>query len=207
VSDFHIGAARGSKDAAGVEEHLSVTGDNLQLVARNIYENHPEIFEHILERMRARVPGVKDVTPKLTEDGRLLLQFRDGAFTDPFIDRYVSDGTIKMFAYLMLLNDPNPYPLLCVEEPENQLYPTLLWELAEEFRDHARRGGQVLVSTHSPDLLNALRLEEVFWLIKENGYSQIRCARDDAQIAAYMKAGDQMGYLWKQGLFTGVDPQ
>jgi predicted ATPase len=207
VSDFHISAARGSKDAVGVEDHLSVTGDNLQLVARNIYENHPEVFERILERMRLRVPGINDVTPKLTEDGRLLLQFKDGAFTDPFIDRYVSDGTIKMFAYLVLLNDPSPYPLLCVEEPENQLYPTLLWELAEEFRDYANRGGQVLVSTHSPDLLNALRLDEVFWLVKEKGYSRIRRARDDAQIAAYMKEGDQLGYLWKQGLFEEVDPR
>ena len=46
---------------------------------------------------------------------------------------YVSDDTIKMFAYLLLLYDPNPHPLLCVEDPENQLYPKLLWELAEEF--------------------------------------------------------------------------
>jgi predicted ATPase len=207
VSDFHISSARGSKDAVGVDDHLSVTGDNLQLVARNIYENHPEVFEKILERMKARVPGVSDVTPKLTEDGRLLLQFRDGAFTDPFIDRYVSDGTIKMFAYLVLLHDPRPHPLLCVEEPENQLYPTLLWELAEEFRDYAQRGGQVLVSTHSPDFLNALHLDEVFWLVKNKGYTEIKRASEDKQIAAYMGDGDQMGYLWKQGFFTGVDPE
>ncbi|MNJ46664.1 hypothetical protein D3C77_417990 [compost metagenome] len=191
----------------GVDDHLSVTGDNLQLVARNIYENYPDVFERILERMKARVPGVSDVTPKLTEDGRLLLQFRDGAFTDPFIDRYVSDGTIKMFAYLVLLHDPRPHPLLCVEEPENQLYPTLLWELAEEFRDYAQRGGQVLVSTHSPDFLNALQLDEVFWLVKNKGYTDIKRASEDAQIAAYMADGDQMGYLWKQGFFTGVDPE
>lgn len=207
VSDFHISSARGSKDAVGVDDHLSVTGDNLQLVARNIYENYPKVFARILERMRARVPGVTEVMPKLTEDGRLLLQFRDGAFSDPFIDRYVSDGTIKMFAYLVLLHDPRPHQLLCVEEPENQLYPTLLWDLAEEFRDYAKRGGQVLVSTHSPDLLNALQLDEVFWLVKEQGYTHINRARDDTQIAAYMKEGDQMGYLWKQGLFAGVDPQ
>lgn len=206
VSDFHISAARGSKDAVGIDDHLSVTGDNLQLVARNIYENHPDIFDRIVQRMRERVPGVTEITPKPTEDGRLLLQFRDGAFVDPFIDRYVSDGTIKMFAYLVLLHDPQPHPLLCVEEPENQLYPTLLWELAEEFRDYARRGGQVLVSTHSPDFLNALKLDEVFWLVKKDGYTHIRRARDDAQIAAYMQAGDQLGYLWKQGLFAEVDP-
>ena len=206
VSDFHISAARGTKDAIGMEDHLSVTGDNLQRVARNIYENHPQVFEHIVQRMRERVPGVTEVTPKPTEDGRLLLQFRDGAFVDPFIDRYVSDGTIKMFAYLVLLHDPQPHPLLCVEEPENQLYPKLLWELAEEFRDYALRGGQVMVSTHSPDFLNALRLDEVFWLVKVGGYTRVLRARDDEQIAAYMAAGDQLGYLWKQGLFAGVDP-
>jgi predicted ATPase len=135
------------------------------------------------------------------------LKFQDGAFKDPFIDRYVSDGTIKMFAYLVLLYDPTPHPLLCVEEPENQLYPKLLVELAEEFRTYAWRGGQVFVSTHSPEFLNAVRLEEVYWLEKHEGYTQMKRASDDAQIAAYMRDGDQMGYLWKQGFLGGVDPQ
>lgn len=157
--------------------------------------------------MKHRVPGVNQITTKQTDDGRLLLQFSDGSFQDPFIDRYVSDGTIKMFAYLVLLHDPNPHPLLCIEEPENQLYPTLLAELVEEFRDYARRGGQVFVSTHSPDLLNALQLEEVFWLVKSNGFTQIKRAQDDEQIKAYMEEGDKLGYLWKQGFFSGVDPQ
>ncbi len=97
--------------------------------------------------------------------------------------------------------------LLCVEEPENQLYPTLLWELAEEFRAYAERGGQVFVSTHSPDFLNAMQLEEVYWLVKESGYSRIKRAQDDAQLAAFMAEGDQMGYLWKEGLFDGAGPQ
>jgi len=100
-----------------------------------------------------------------TVDGRLVLRFRDRSFRDTFIARYVSDATIKMFAYLVLLHDPAPHPLLCTEEPENQLYPSLLVELAEELRCYARRGGQVFASTHSPDLLNAANPEEVFWLI------------------------------------------
>ena len=136
-----------------------------------------------------------------------MLRFRDGAFANPFIDKYVSDGTIKMFAYLILLYDPEPHPLLCIEEPENQLYPDLLSELAEEFRSYADQGGQVFVSTHSPDFLNAVELEEVFWLVKRGGYTEIRRARDDEQIAAYMADGDKMGYLWRQGFFEGADPQ
>ncbi|MBM9532105.1 AAA family ATPase, partial [Desulfoprunum benzoelyticum] len=104
------------------------------------------------------------------------------------------------------LYDPHPHPLLCVEEPENQLYPTLMDELAEEFRLYANRG-QVLVSTHSPDFLNAARLEEVCWLVKKDGFTEIRRAKDDPQITRYMEEGDKLGWLWKQGFFEGADPR
>lgn len=206
VSDFHISAARGRKEVAGEAEHLSATGENLPLVARYLNENHPEIFQHILTTMANRVPGVSGIEPRLMDDGYLTLRFQDGSFKTPFLDRYVSDGTIKMFAYLVLLYDPKPHPLLCVEEPENQLYPQLMEELAEEFRSYAKRGGQVFVSTHSPDFLNAIELDEAAWLVKHQGCTEIRRAIDNQQIAAYVAEGDQLGYLWKQGFFEGVDP-
>jgi predicted ATPase len=207
VSDFHISAARGRKEASGDSEHLSETGDNLPRVAQYLYEQHNARFKNILETMKKRVPGISDVEPVLMDDGYLTLKFQDGSFKTPFLDRYVSDGTIKMFAYLVMLHDPNPHPLLCVEEPENQLYPKLMTELAEEFRLYARNGGQVFVSTHSPDFLNALELDEVCWLVKKNGNTDILRASDNPQITAYMADGDKMGYLWKQGFFTGADPE
>jgi predicted ATPase len=206
VSDFHINLARGAKDATGVDDHLSVTGDNLQLVARNLYENHRDIFDRICAIMRRRVPGITSVEPRLLEEtGQILLRFGDSAFQEPFIDRYVSDGTMRMFAYLVMLHDPSPHPLLCVEEPENQLYVSLLEELAEEFRAYAERGGQVFVSTHSPDFLNAAQIDEVFWLVKQGGYTQAHRAIQDEQLRTYVAEGDQLGYLWKQGFFQGVD--
>ncbi|MFK5952998.1 MAG: hypothetical protein QM498_08065 [Desulfobacterium sp.] len=52
-----------------------------------------------------------------------------------------------------------------------------------------------------------MHLDEVFYLEKENGYTTIKCAVDDAQVSVYMNDGDQMGYLWKQGFFGGIDPQ
>lgn len=207
VSDFHISAARGRKDAAGETEHLSESGENLPLVARYLYEQHSGIFDKILATMAKRVPGVAAVEPILMDDGYLTLRFQDGSFKTPFLDRYVSDGTIKMFAYLVLLHDPKPHPLLCVEEPENQLYPQLMAELAEEFRAYANRGSQVFVTTHSPDFLNALELDEVCWLVKQQGCTEIHRAKDHAQIAAYDAEGDQLGYLWKQGFFEGADPR
>ena len=203
VSDFHINKAR-EEQLAGYAEHLSREGENLSVVLQYLYENYRPTFDRILKALGARVPGVTAVEPKITEEGKILLKFSDGAFEDPFLARFVSDGTIKMLAYLVLLNDPHPHPLLCVEEPENQLYPDLLPELAEEFRAYANKGGQVMVSTHSPDFLNAAELEEVFVLVKRNGYTTIRRVADDEQIAAYAKEGDLLGYLWKQGLFPEV---
>jgi predicted ATPase len=206
VSDFHIQRAR-IEPEAGYAEHLSREGENLALVTEYLYKQHPEIFNKIIDKLTRRVPGITKVDAKTTEEGRVLLRFQDGAFQDPFLARHVSDGTIKMFAYLVLLHDPKPHPLLCIEEPENQLYPKLLVELAEEFREYANRGGQVFISTHSPDFLNATQLDEVFWLVKEDGYTAVRRACDDKQIKAYMDEGDQMGYLWKQGFFEGADPR
>jgi len=203
ISDFHISAARPSAEA-GYAEHLSSRGDNVAQVAQYLFENHRDQFDRVLEAMRQRVPGVSRVEAKPTEDGRLVLRFQDGSFRDPFIARYVSDGTIKMFAYLVLLYDPKPHPLLAVEEPENQLYPELLYELVEEFRDYARRGGQVFVSTHSPDFLNGAKLEEIYWLVKEDGFTTVRRASESELLQKLEAEGDLPGALWKQGLFEGT---
>lgn len=203
ISDFHISDARPSAEA-GYAEHLSTRGDNVAQVAQFLFERHPARFDRVLEVMRERVPGLSRVEAKPTEDGRLVLRFQDGSFKDPFISRYVSDGTIKMFAYLVLLYDPRPHPLLAIEEPENQLYPELLHELVEEFRDYARRGGQVFVSTHSPDFLNGAQLEEVYWLVKVDGFTTVRPASESELLQNLVREGDRLGALWKQGLFDGA---
>lgn len=205
LSDFHINRARPEQEV-GYAEHLSREGENLSLVIEYLYKQHRDVFDRILQRLTRSIPGITKVESKPTEEGRILLKFQDGAFEDPFLARYVSDGTIKMLAYLVLLYDPAPHPLLCVEEPENQLYPSLLWDLAEEFRAYAQRGSQVFVSTHSPDFLNAVSPAEAFWLVKSQGYTTIRRASDDPQVLALVEEGDQLGYLWKQGMLEGVDP-
>ena len=206
ISDFHISDARPSSEA-GYSEHLSASGDNIPQVALYLHEHHPDLFGQILTKMSERVPGVSRVEAKTTEDGRLVLRFQEGSFKDPFIARYVSDGTIKMFAYLVLLYDPRPHPLLAVEEPENQLYPEFMHELVEEFRDYARRGGQVFMSTHSPELLNGAKLEEIFWLVKQDGFATARRASDCKLLRALVAEGDPPGALWKQGLFDGAGPR
>lgn len=200
ISDLRIDDARSSIEI-GHARRLSTRGENVALVAQNLYESCPQRFAGVLAAMQQRVPGLVDVKAKSTEDGRLVLRFQDGDFQDPFSARYVSDGTIKLFAYLILLYDPSPHPLLAVEEPEKQLHPALLRALVEEFRDYAHRGGQVFVSTHSPDFLNGVELEEILWLVKEDGFTQVRRASESALFQSLVHEGDRPGALWRQGVF------
>ncbi|MGL4593549.1 MAG: AAA family ATPase [Thermoguttaceae bacterium] len=200
VSDFHIEEARPRSDAGSYSESLTKTGNNLANVAKYIYDNYREKFNEILQKMKDRVPGVTAIEADETQDGYIVLRFGDGKFKNPFSSRFVSDGTIKMFAYLVMLNEPERHSLLCVEEPENQLYPKLLSILAEEFREYAHSGGQVFISTHSPDFLNAVELSELFCMVKEKGYTKIYRAMNTPQIKALCDEGELLGYLWNNDL-------
>ncbi len=206
ISDFNIQRSR-LEENADFSAHLSQDGNNLAIIAERLYTQHSDVFKSILERLKIWIPGVSNVEAKIDEGGRVYLRVQDGSFKDPFRPENISDGTFGIFAHLVLLHDPNPHPLLCVEEPEHQIYQGLLEELAGEYRYYSVRGGQVMVSTHSPEFLNGCRADEVFWLEKRNGYTHAFRAKDDQQIAAYVEDGvDKMGYLWKQGYFGKADP-
>lgn len=202
VSDFRIDMARDRQEAT-YGEQLTRNGDNLAVVAKYIYDNYPEVFENIIQKMKERVPGVEKVEAQATQDGYIILRFQDGNFKNPFSAKFVSDGTIKMFMYLVLLHDPQKHALLCVEEPENQLYPELLQELAEEFQSYSTEG-QVFISTHSPDFLNAVPLESIYCLVKKDGFTEIQRAEDNSLAKSLYNAGDLPGTLWRQGLLTEV---
>lgn len=199
VFDFHIQSARADQQN-DYSEVLKETGSNLAVVVDFLHKHHRVAFDKILEKLPKRIPDIKSVQADEMDDGRVLLSFEHESFKDPIQAKHISDGTMRMLAYLVLLYHPQPHPLLGVEEPENQLYPSLLGELAEEFRKYANQGGQVFVSTHSPDFLNATEAEEVFLMNKHEGATSIRRASENKQIVAYMKDGDKMGYLWNEGL-------
>lgn len=202
VADFKVDAAR-ERNESVYGEDLTRTGDNLSIVTKYIYDNYPENFQKIIKSMKERIPGVDDIQAKETDDGYIVLKFQNGEFKNPFSAKFVSDGTIKMFTYLVLLNSPMKHALLCIEEPENQLYPELLEELAEEFRLYALNGGQVFVSTHSPDFLNAIDANEVFYFEKKNGFTQIKKATENELFMNCIEQGDLPGSLWKQGILSG----
>jgi predicted ATPase len=199
LSYFTPDAAR-SLPLAGPQKHLNMHGDNLSNVVQFMERDHKKVFQDILKKIANKIPGIEKIDTEKTVDGRLLLRFNDKGFKDPFYAQHMSDGTLKIFAYLLLLEDPTPPPFLCIEEPENGLYHKLLEALAHEFREHAtgRKGSsQIFITTHQPYFVDALNPDEVWILEKaENGFSKIRRASDDPLIQNLVAEGLPLGSLW-----------
>lgn len=205
VSYLTADSARGQPEA-GPQERLSRTGDNLANVIQHLNEQHPQHLEEIFRVLRERVPRVERVLAEPMPDGRLLLQIKDAPFAQPVLARFASDGTLKMLAYLVMLYDPVPPPFIGIEEPENFLHPRLLPELAEECRSATSRT-QLLVTTHSPFFLNALRAEEVRVLWRDDlGYTQTRRVSEVTGVPEFVENGALLGQLWMEGHLGLGDP-
>lgn len=199
LSYFHPDAAR-STQAAGAQRHLSVHGENIGNVVQFMERDYRERFQSILDRIAEKIPGVDRIRAVVTEHKQVLLQFNDDAFTDPFYVNQMSDGTLKIFAYLLLMEDPDPHPFICIEEPENGLYHRLLDTLANEFRSHAtghKNAPQIFVTTHQPYFVDALSPEEVWVLEKgQGGFSSITRASALELVRNLVAQELPLGGLW-----------
>jgi predicted ATPase len=192
--------------AAGAQEHLSRDGDNLSNVIQFLKENHPDRLERIFETLRRRIPKLEKVDPVALPTGHLLLTIKDAPFSEGMQARYASDGTIKMLAYLVQLNDPAPPPFLGIEEPENFLHPKLLYELAEECNTASARM-QMVVTTHSPFFINALQPKQVWALGRnEHGYTKAVNVAAMKGIKEQIEQGATLGDLWLEGYFEVGNP-
>jgi predicted ATPase len=206
LSYFTPDAAR-SLPLAGPQKQLNVKGDNIGNVVQYMERDNKERFQKILDRIAQKIPGIGKIDTEVSPDKRLLLRFNNKGFIDPFFAQEMSDGTLKVFAYLLLLEDPNPPPFICIEEPENGLYHKLLESLVTEFRAYAsakKHSSQVFITTHQPYLVDALQPEEV-WILEKgaDGFSTIRRASDHPVVSAMVEQGLPLGGLWYSDYLDG----
>lgn len=193
-----------SQPISGADPHLNQTGANLANYLQFIERQKPKEFQAMLQRLAVKVPGLRKIKSDKAQDRRLLLEFHADGYGQPFFQQDMSDGTLKFLAYLLLMEDPDPAPLIGIEEPENGLHHQLLGLLAIEFKEFAQklRGPQVLVTTHAPSLVDALAPDEVWILDKgSDGFATIRRAADIAEIQAMYDEGIPMGSLWYSNHF------
>ncbi len=205
LSYLSADSSRGTPEA-GAQERLSATGDNLPNVMQYLKEQHPERLQQVLQTLSQRIPRLERVDAEIMQNGQLLLQVKDAPFDQPILAKYVSDGTLKMLAYLTVLYDPDPPQLIGIEEPENYLHPRLLPELAEECRN-ASSNSQLMVTTHSPDFVDALRPEELWVLYRDDkGFTQARRTSDMPIVTTMMNEGAKLGALWMEDYFDVGNP-
>ncbi|MBY0430385.1 MAG: AAA family ATPase [Rhodospirillales bacterium] len=204
LSYFDPSAAR-SRPKAGGQKHLNVRGDNLSNVVQYMEREHGDRFKRVLTEIARKIPGLRNIDTKKTEDGFLLLRFHAEGVGKPFFVQQMSDGTLKLFTYLLLLEDPDPAPFICIEEPENGLYHKLLPDLAAEFRSHAtgrKSAPQLFITTHQPIFVDALSPKETWILEKgDDGFSRIKRASDDPLIVNMVEEGVSLGSLWYSDYF------
>ena len=208
LSYFEPSKAR-TLPSAGAQKHLSRSGDNLanylQYVERKLGNAE---FNKLLAKVAQGIPGVNKIHSKESQDKRQLIQFNELGYVDPFYQAAMSDGTLKYLAYLLLLEDPEPAPLIGIEEPENGLHHQLLAPLAETMRKYANDSGpQVFVTTHSPYFVDALTPEQVWTIDKAvSGASELRCAAEESVVVSMFKQGLPLGGLWFSGHFGHGNP-
>jgi predicted ATPase len=184
---------------AGPQKHLSRLGNNLANVIQYWEREHQGRLGGMLRRVLGKVLGINMVETHQTEDGRLLLRFHEKGLTKPFYASQMSDGTLKLIAYLLLLGDPQPPPLICFEEPENGLYHRLLGAFIDEIRRHADETGdsQFFITTHQPYLVDALQPNEVWILEKgDDAFAKVRRAASDPVVRGMVEGGMPLGALW-----------
>ncbi len=200
---FTPDTARQIQTAAPVP-YLNRTGSNLNNVAQYMYRENSKEFERILSEIQTKIPNIEKIAPVKLQNGQMVLEFLQKGFIDPFFSQRMSDGTLKLFAYYLLLHEKNPRQLVFIEEPENGLYHQYLGDLATEMSKNAGSGynKQLFVTTHSPFFVNALQPEQVWVLEKDdNGFASAKRASEYEFVSDLVSEGATIGDLWYSKYF------
>lgn len=186
------------------QKYLNRLGNNVNNVSQFLYREDPKEFMKVLKAIQTKLPGIKAITPVKLQNGQLVLQFLEEGFDEPFYSQKMSDGTLKLFVYYLLLYEKDARPLVFIEEPENGLYHKYLADLAFQMKESVNNtySKQLFVTTHSPFFVNALSPEEVWVLRKqENGFSMVTRASQFECVKELCEAEVELGDLWYSDYF------
>jgi predicted ATPase len=154
--------------------YLKRDGSNAAAVLKRIQDERPETYERICRLLAKAVPGIERVEYRAVGKGETL-EFRQqvGGAKDPwkFDALNMSDGTLRMLGLLLAVFQPGPVTAIAVEEPEATVHPAIADLIVEVLRDAAYER-QVIMTTHSPDLLdNELFDDEDLRVVTTRGHA------------------------------------
>jgi predicted ATPase len=180
-------------------DRLEEDFSNLGLFLSRIRKT-PRIKKEIVDRLKDLYEGVTDFEISV-EGGSVQILFFEGDFSIPATR--LSDGTLRYLCLLAILCDPEPPPLICIEEPELGLHPDILPRLADLLVAASRRT-QLIVTTHSDILVDAMtELPEVVVVCeKREGRTEMKRLRNE-ELATWLTKY-RLGQLWTKGQLGGT---
>jgi len=168
MNTFLMGEAFPQKKIGGPIT-LNKDGRNIAEYLLSIRNKNIDVYNGILEILQFVLPYAKDLQPRITSEleKMVYLQLTEQDFKLP--GWMLSTGTLKILALLAVFRNPEPSPLIVIEEIENGLDPRTINLIISEIREFIKdKKSQVIVTTHSPYLLDLLHLSQIVFVEREN---------------------------------------
>lgn len=181
---------------------LQERGENFGAVLHSYHSEFGSNFREIEEWLRRAMPEISSLLTGLTEGGQTFAQIEESGLNVRIPSWAMSDGTIRLIAHLLVAFGASPPPLICFEEPENYIHPHLLELLAHILKKASTRT-QILLTTHSPYLLNFLEPEDILIVEKHEGATEVSRPKDPGAIKEVLKTLG-LGEMWYAGSLGGT---
>lgn len=191
---------RAAQPPDGPSDDLEEDFSNLGLFLNRLKTREPKAAQSILEGLSTLYAGIRDFNVGI-EGGSVRVFLREGDWVIPA--ERLSDGTLRYLCLLAILCDPNPPPLICIEEPELGLHPDVITQLADQLIAASKRT-QLIITTHSDILVDALseQPESVVVCEKQRGATILqRLSKESLQVWLQKY---RLGDLWISGELGGT---
>lgn len=187
------------------------TGEGIAYALADILFSNRKSFDELEERLRLLVPNIQRISLLRGKDQTFSLQLVDKYSENPIPASDISDGTLRILAFLTALYQENTPSIICFEEIENGVHPWLLHKMMELLKLVSTEGitgkpVQVLITTHSPTLLNYVEPYQVRAVELDNeGKTQVHnLPTDSVRFQKALEAYDgSLGELWFTNQFGG----
>ncbi len=179
-------------------------GEGLFAALHNLRETKSSraVYERIQETLNLAFPSFDHLELPVVGAGVITLTWHEKYLTVPLYPTDLSEGTLRFLWLTTVLLSPEPPPLILIDEPEVSLHPELLQILAALLRDASART-QLIVATHSSELIRWLRPDEVVVIDKQDGKSTFTWADDPALDLAKWLQEYTLADLWYMGNLGG----
>jgi len=185
------------------ELKLQERAENLSSVLHSFHSEFPKNFREIEDWLHEAVPEISTLLTGLTEASQTYVFIEEQGLGARIPSWAMSEGTLRLLAHLAVVCSPSPPALVCFEEPENYLHPRALELLANALKKASDRT-QVLLSTHSPYLLNFLEPDDLQIVEKKDGGTVVSRVQDPEGVKEALKTLG-LGEMWYAGHLGGTN--